>query len=208
MAVLQPLAEAALQGALDAWLAADPDAAARWRPLAGHVVAIEVLGLGLRLALRPEEGRVRVLAAASPEAAEPEVTVAAAPLALARLAAEGRAPAGQVRIRGDAGLARALEAALKGAAIDWEGLAARWIGDTPAHQLGRAARAAAGWARESGARLARDLAEHLTEEARDLPPRAEVEDFLDAVDRLRDDLERLEARVRRLEAARAGGGGG
>ena len=196
---VQPLAETALQAALDAWLAADPDAAARWRALAGRTVALEIEGLGLRLLLRPEEGRVRVLPAA---AAEAEVTVAAAPLALARLAAEGRAPEGQVRIVGDAELAARLQTALRGTGIDWEGLAARWVGDTAAHQLSRATRAGAAWAREAAARLARTVAEYLTEEARDLPPRAEVEAFLDAVDRLRDDVERLEARVLRLETGR------
>ncbi len=201
---LQPLAEAALQGAFDAWLAADTAAAARWRGLEGHVVAIEVLGLGLRFALRPEGGRVRVLAA---DADEAEVTVAGAPLALARMAAAGHAPAGQVRITGDVALARTLEAALKGSPVDWEGLAARWLGDIPARQLGRAARAGLAWARDAAGRLARDAVEHLTEEARDLPPRAELEGFLDAVDRLRDDVERLEARIARLEAAARRGGG-
>jgi ubiquinone biosynthesis protein UbiJ len=49
-------------------------------------------------------------------------------------------------------------------------------------------------------RSARDnLSEYLTEEARLLPHRFEVEDFLGEVDVLRDDCERLAARISLLE---------
>ena len=44
------------------------------------------------------------------------------------------------------------------------------------------------------------MAEYLQEEGRDLPTRTEVEEFLSGVDQLRDDAERLEARLARVEA--------
>jgi len=48
-----------------------------------------------------------------------------------------------------------------------------------------------------------NLREYLQEEARLLPTRYEAKEFLDAVDALRDDVERLAARVERLRS-RAG----
>ncbi|HEX5514246.1 MAG TPA: sterol-binding protein, partial [Gammaproteobacteria bacterium] len=47
-----------------------------------------------------------------------------------------------------------------------------------------------------------NLGEYLTEEARQLPPAAEVAGFLDDIDRLRQDTDRLTARIERLERAR------
>jgi ubiquinone biosynthesis protein UbiJ len=44
------------------------------------------------------------------------------------------------------------------------------------------------------------MVEYLQEEGRDLPTPTEVEEFLADVDRLRDDAERLEARLARLES--------
>jgi ubiquinone biosynthesis protein UbiJ len=45
-----------------------------------------------------------------------------------------------------------------------------------------------------------DTAEYLREETRDLARKIDVEEWMEAVDSLRDDVERLEARLRRLEA--------
>ncbi|HEV2213569.1 MAG TPA: sterol-binding protein, partial [Gammaproteobacteria bacterium] len=67
-----------------------------------------------------------------------------------------------------------------------------------AHQIGNAVRDFLGWGRDAANRLSKDLAEYLQYESRDLPPRHEVDDFLTGVDRLRDDAERLAARLQRL----------
>ena len=45
------------------------------------------------------------------------------------------------------------------------------------------------------------MAEYLTVESRDVVPRAELDAFHDDVDALRDDAERLAARIARLRAA-------
>ena len=61
-------------------------------------------------------------------------------------------------------------------------------------------------ARRSASRAARttrslqNVAEYLQEEGRDVPSRTEAEEFLHGVDRLRDDVDRLEARLTLLEA--------
>jgi len=70
--------------------------------------------------------------------------------------------------------------------------AAQWIA--------RAFRGAFAWSRKSAASLARDTAEFLTEEGRDLVARAELDTFLDDVDAVRERADRLAARVGRLVA--------
>ena len=75
----------------------------------------------------------------------------------------------------------------------------RLIGDTPAHQALRLVRMATGFGRRAAQTGVRNVAEYLAHERGDLVPRAEAEDFYRGVERLREDLDRLEARARLLE---------
>ncbi|MBI3774144.1 MAG: SCP2 sterol-binding domain-containing protein [Gammaproteobacteria bacterium] len=83
--------------------------------------------------------------------------------------------------------------------IDWEEHLSRFTGDVIAHQVGNAARSSQRWAQQSGAALLQDAGEYLKYERELLPDRAQVETFMQHVDVLRDDVERLEARVQRLQ---------
>ena len=67
----------------------------------------------------------------------------------------------------------------------------------------RFARDATEFGRRAGDAFARNVSEYLSEESRDVPTRVEVEEFLEGVDRLREAVDRLEARV--SAAARAKG---
>ena len=64
------------------------------------------------------------------------------------------------------------------------------------------ARDALDFGRRAGDTFARNISEYLTEESRDLPVRIEVEEFLDGVDRLREAVDRLDARVAAAERSR------
>jgi ubiquinone biosynthesis protein UbiJ len=66
------------------------------------------------------------------------------------------------------------------------------------------ARAGERWAGRSRNIAAENLREYLQEEAAVVPSRQELDDFLAAVDTVRDDVERLAARVERLERHRQG----
>jgi ubiquinone biosynthesis protein UbiJ len=97
--------------------------------------------------------------------------------------------------------------ALQGLDIDWEEQLAKLAGDTLAHRIGHQARATGRWASRSGEVLTRDLREYLIEEGRLVPSAAEMKGFLDGVDTLRDDVDRLEARIARLHRHTSGGQG-
>ena len=57
--------------------------------------------------------------------------------------------------------------------------------------------------RIESAPLVQNVAEYLQEEGRDVPSRTEAEEFLQGVDKLRDDVDRLEARLKLLEKRHA-----
>ncbi|HEY6941135.1 MAG TPA: sterol-binding protein, partial [Dokdonella sp.] len=90
-----------------------------------------------------------------------------------------------------------------GYAPDIDAAFAHAFGDVAGTAIARALRGAFAWSRASASSFARDAAEFLTEEGRDLVARAELEGFLDDVDGLRERAERLDARVRRLRARAA-----
>jgi ubiquinone biosynthesis protein UbiJ len=66
--------------------------------------------------------------------------------------------------------------------------------------LARAFAGAFAWSRESAQALLRDSAEFLRDESRDLIAPAEMDEFLDQVDALRERADRLAARLARASA--------
>jgi len=194
---------AAIEAGLNRYLALDPEGAGGFAPLHGRIIAIEVLGLGIRVTLVPGPDRVQVFGAYD---ATPDCLIRGAPLALLRMLTAERKDAeigtGAVEIEGDSTIAHDLSKALARLDVDWEEQLARLVGDPIAHPVGESLRGLAQWGRRSAGVLTSDVKEYLEEEARLLPTRYELADFLAEVDTLRDDVERLEARVQRLARGR------
>ena len=108
---------------------------------------------------------------------------------------------GDVSIRGDAEIAQKFRELAMLLKPDVEEELARLIGDTPAHQALRFVKMATSFGRRAARTGVRNVAEYLAHETGDLVPRAEAEDFYRGVERLREDLDRLEARTRIIETA-------
>ena len=186
-----------LESLLNRGIRGSTDATRRCRELEGRSFRIELEGLNLGLTLVSRGDRVEISRDGAADAC-----LSGPPGALARLAASGderllRSRA--VRISGDPLAAQDFRNLIAIAAPDFEEELSRLVGDVAARQLGNLLRGLGGWGLDAADRLSRTAAEYLQEESRDLPARAEVEAFLDQVDRLAEDAARLEARLRRLE---------
>ncbi|MEA3639194.1 MAG: SCP2 sterol-binding domain-containing protein [Lamprobacter sp.] len=199
---------AAAEAFINRVLRLDPEGAAGLAKVQGQVLRVELVGLGLHLCLVPEGAALRLF---GDYEAMPDCLVRATPAALLSMAlAEHREDeifSGAVQIDGDHGLAQTIGEVLKGLDIDWEEQLATLVGDNIAHQIGHQARAGSRWAERSRRTLQTDLREYLIEEGRFLPSESEMQGFLAGVDRLRDDVERLEARVERLSRQSSQGTG-
>ncbi len=125
---------------------------------------------------------------------------------LARLATSGDPDAirrGDIQLEGDIATVQSFQKLLAYAKPDPEEELSRIIGDEAASQLGGLARGFIDWGRDARATMTGNLSEYLQEESGDVPSRYEVERFGKAVGKLRDDVDRLEARLERLEDAEA-----
>lgn len=195
---------AAVETAVNTWLDMDPEGAAALAELEGRVIGIELRGLDLRFYLLPALGKQAACQVLGRFAGEADAWISGAPLSLLKLGlASGEAArqtlfAGDVEIRGDIELGQRFQRLLQRIDIDWEEHLSRLASDVVAHQLGNLARGALRWAGRAGEGLRRDVSEYLREEARLVPVEEEMEDFLDGVDALRSDVERLEQRIARL----------
>jgi ubiquinone biosynthesis protein UbiJ len=199
-----PLLCATLEVALNRTLRLEPAVLEDCTRLAGRCIALEVDGLGWTFYLEFMEGGLRVLDA---RAAAADVCVGGGLSALLRLAwqvtqGEGGLPQA-LRVSGDTELLTRFNRMLARVGFDPEELAARLVGDAAAHRLNQGLQGLLGWSRKSLATLGLDTAEYLREETRDLARAVDVEDWMDAVDALRERVDRFEARLRRVEASGA-----
>jgi len=201
---LKPLAGRALEAALNRALALDPDTRAAVHALDGQRIALTLEAPALALQIRVEGDRLRV--GPVDPASEPDLAVRStlggllAQLPLLAKAQRGPAPGGRLRVSGDAELARRLQQLATRFDPDWQLPFVTVFGEVIGVQIAQAVRSALRTARDLGTGFARDAAEYVTEESRDVVPRAELDAFHDDVDQLRDDAERLAARVARLRA--------
>jgi ubiquinone biosynthesis protein UbiJ len=194
-----------LENVLNRGLPRSPRAQQLCAELAGRRVAVAIVplesgGSGRYVLVESIDGSLKlsVVTADALASAPPDATVTGGPLSL--LALSGPAPEavlqrGDVRIDGDAELAQKFRELALLLRPDLEEELSLVLGDVPAHQLGRFARAAFGWTQRAAATTVRNVAEYLGHERRDLIPRAEAEQFLQGVDTLREDVDRLAARI-------------
>lgn len=167
--------------------------------LAGKTVAIRVRDTALAMYFVFDDELVLLRTDYS---GEPDVAITGSLVTLGRMLGGGGEAAirgGQVELTGDAATAQQFEKLLGLAKPDMEEELSRIVGDAAAFKLAEAVRGVAGWMQESRAVMGGNIREFLQEESRDAPTRFEVERFTDRVGTLRDDVERLAARIARLE---------
>ena len=211
----KPLAGRSLETALNRAIALDPDTRDALQALDGRSVVLALAAASasgetpLALRLTVDGARLRV-GPVDPERT-PDLAVRGTlggvlsfgmrtvlPRLLGAQADDEAMPVGAMRIEGDAELARRLQRLAERFDPDWQQPFAAVFGDVLGVQIANGVAAALRQARDGGRRFAETAAEYVTEESRDVVPRAELDAFHDDVDTLRDDAERLKARVARL----------
>ena len=191
----------AIENLLNRSLPRSPRARELCAELVGKRVRVEARGLGWVLIAESMNTSIR-LTKESTDGQPPDADISGSLLSLAALAGshpEEVIQRGDVTIRGDAEVAQKFRELAMLLRPDVEEELSRLIGDTPAHQALRLVRMATGFGRRAAQTGVRNVAEYLAHERGDLVPRAEAEDFYRGVERLREDLDRLETRAQLME---------
>lgn len=166
----------------------------RLRPFAGHTARIQVPPLEAAFRIL-DDGRI----AAAEAEASPEVTISLPPTA-PLLALQGHEVLMRAaRLDGSADFAEALGFVIRHLRWDVEEDLSRVVGDIAAHRLVETARAFSGWQQQAAQNLAENLVEYATEEQPLVAKRDDIATFAAEIDRLRDDVARLEKRIRNLK---------
>jgi ubiquinone biosynthesis protein UbiJ len=182
-------------------IAESPRAAALIAALRGRRLAIEASGTPFRTVVESTGRALKVFRSGDVEA-PPDATIAGAPLSLLALTgadAQAVIQRGDVRIEGDAEIAQQFRELGLLLRPDLEAGLARVVGRSGAHIAMRSMRAAADWTRSAAWTSVRNVAEYLAHESRDLVSRAESEHYLRGVDQLREQLDRIDARLQLME---------
>ena len=169
--------------------------------LNGTTVAIRVRDTALGAYFVFDDDVVALCAAYT---GDPDVVITGSLITLARMmkgSGEAAIRSGDVDLTGDAATAQRFQKLLDLARPDIEEELSRVIGDIAAHRIAEVARGVGQWARDARSTMGGNIREYLQEESRDVPTRYEVDRFTKQVGTLRDDVERIAARLKRLESS-------
>lgn len=188
-----------LESAINRYLALDPEVPTKLAEFKGKVIKLEMTGINRVLYIFPHDSGVQL----KTEHEGPVDTVlSGTPVSVLKMGLVSNAAdmllKGEIEISGDTRLGHQFKNLLSQMDIDWAEPLANLVGDSFAYQLQQSASKLGEWGKETFQSVSRSVSEYLQEESRDVVSQTELEIFNDAVDQLRDDVDRLQAKVKSL----------
>ncbi len=195
-----PVLLASIEMLINRYLGLDPELLTKLSQLKGKIIAIEITDLQKNLYFFPHAKGMLLQGNYSGDA---DTFIHTSSISLLQLADTQRKQVllrnAQVRITGDIALGEQFQSILHSIEIDWAGYFALLSGDIISHKLSRFTQHLQQWGKNNARQLQENTAEYLLFEKRTLVPPQELQSFFDNVDTLRSDLDRLSARVMRLQ---------
>ena len=181
-------------------LSLDEETLASLAILAGKVFEIDVLNTDIRIFILPSGEGITL---ASEYEGKADVAIKGRPSALLGMITAEKVGAGDIEINGNVGLAQKFQSILKNMDVDWEEYLSHFVGDITAHNVGNFLRGVSRFAMATGKTIGMDISEYLRYEKEALLDKLELDEFIQTVDKLRNDVERLQKRVERLGKEKA-----
>jgi len=129
-----------------------------------------------------------------------DLTVTLTPGLMLRAAARDEGLWREVAIEGDTVLGAVIHRLWRDLRWDAEEDLSKLFGDIAAHRMAESGRTLRNWMKSGGDNLARSFAEYLTEEQPLVTAKSDLSRFNADVDRLRDDIARIDKRIDKLAA--------
>ena len=188
---------------INRYLALDPEMLDKMEEFSGKVIKLEIIGLNKTLYMLPDRRGIQVRTEHEGEA---DTTLRGTPISLFKMGLAANAAKlllkGEVEISGDTRLGHQFKNIFSQMDIDWSEPLANLVGDTVAFQLQQSGKKLGGWGKDTMESVSRSVSEYLQEESRDLVTETELNNFNDEVDQLRNDVDRLHAKINALSLKR------
>lgn len=169
------------------------------KQLSGKVIAVNVEHTPLKAFFLIENETLTLM---SKSKNEPELTISGSLITLASLTARSGDDAirdGSLSLSGDARVADIFQKLLKHSKPDIEEEMSSIIGDIAANRVGKICRGFIKWGKEARSTMEMNIREYLQEEIRSIPSRYENDKFNKNINILRDDVDRLEAKLNQMQ---------
>jgi ubiquinone biosynthesis accessory factor UbiJ len=197
----KPVAGRLLQSAINRVIALDPQTKQRVLKLDRRSIVLRLINPELAMQLDAEQGEIRVGKVQEEKEADLGIraTISGVFAQLPGLRGELKTSPGQVRIEGDAELARELQQIAEQFDPDIDKGFAETFGAVLGPQIAKHLKKALRDAQVVATRFAQEAVDYAVEEQRDVLGKAELNAFYDDVDQVRDAVERAGARLKRLQ---------
>ncbi len=191
------LALAALEDMLNKALDLDPATRLQLNQHIGRSILVNVQFPHLSILVFLDEGKVRLTPAEDHLSHEANATVTASSFDLIKQALNKEQVISQsgLQIEGDVFFLHELQKISHQIDIDWEFGLSQFVGDISASQIGQGVRSLFDFAKQAANAFLNNSSQFLREDAQILPKKWQVDDYIEEVQELRSDIERLEARI-------------
>ena len=172
----------------------------KWQPLEAKTIAVKLSDLQLRLLFRYQNQSFQVF---SDETSDADVVLTGTSFDFVKVALESReneaaALQSGIHFEGQVALGQAFADAIQSMDIDWEEALAEQTDDIVAHRAAQGLKAIASFADSFFKTTSANFTEYVQEEARLTPTQIEVENFYSDLRDLRQDADRLKAKVQKF----------
>jgi len=190
-----------LETVINRYLALDPEMLDKLKAFDGKVVKIELTVINKTLYMLPGETGMQILTEFEGEA---DTVLRGSPLSLFKMGLVSNTASlllkGEVEITGDTRLGHQFKNVFSQMDIDWSEPLAELVGDGLAFQLQQTGQRLTAWSQDTVSSFSNSVSEYIQEESRDVVTETELNIFNDAVDQLRNDVDRLQQKIQSLSA--------
>lgn len=163
----------------------------------GKVIKLDITGINKELFMFPGKDGIQVRTKYDGAA---DTVLRGSPISLFKMGLASNVANlllnGEVEISGDTRLGHQFKNVFSQMDIDWSEPLASLLGDSMAYQLQQTGKKVNVWGKQTVNSVSESISEYLQEESRDLVTETELQIFNDAVDTLREDVDRLQAKIK------------
>lgn len=185
-----------IETVINRYLALDPELLDKLAQFDGKVIKLEMTGINKSFYMLPSERGMQVLTEHEGSA---DTVLRGTPVSLFKMGLVSNVAnlllKGEIEISGDTRLGHQFKNVFSQMDIDWSEPLADIVGDGLAYQIQQSGNKFGRWGKTTARSVSTSVSEYLQEESRDVVTDTELNIFNEAVDQLRDDVDRLQARI-------------